>query len=328
MSLLQVRGLSVAVGRPRRNVVEDVSLDVARGSVLGIVGESGSGKTMTARAVLNLLPTEADIVGGSVLFRDVELVGLRESEMRRFRSRQIGMIPQNAITSLNPLMSVGTQLGAVLSRQGLRGRVARDRGTRLLSEMHIPDPDGILRKYPHQLSGGTAQRVVAAMTLASDPVLLIADEPTSSIDPIVQIQFLNLITELQRARQMAVVVITHDIGVVARICDEVIVMYAGRVMERGSTTTVLEYPAHPYTRALLAALPELNAAETRLTPIPGVPISGGIVGDSCPFAPRCKFAWARCQDQAPALFPLGTGHMSSCWLSENSASVRSEAIEE
>jgi oligopeptide/dipeptide ABC transporter ATP-binding protein len=317
LPLLDIKGLRVVAGPESRAVVDGVNLQVAPGTTLGLVGESGSGKSLTAKAVLGLLPFGCRIVDGSIRVDGSELVSLGSKQMNAFRGKTIGLIPQNAVTSLNPLMSVGRQIGAVLRNQGLSRHATKLRTAELLAELRLPEPAAMSKRYPHELSGGTAQRVVAAAALAANPKLLIADEPTSSIDPVAQVQFLNLLGSIQTRRALGIVLITHDIGIVARACDEVVVMYAGRVMESGSVQNVLGRSQHPYTRALLESAPTGANANVPLVPIPGQPMSGGIIGNACPFAARCGAVFDRCRIEAPPLLIVSPGHMSSCWLVDN-----------
>lgn len=317
--LLDVRDLRLAVGDPDGpRPVDGVSFTVAPDEVFGVVGESGSGKTLTTRAILQLLPPGVGVIGGSVQLRGRELLGLTERELNEVRGRRIALIPQHAGAALNPLVPVGRQVAAALRAHGTPRSERDDRVNGLLEDLGLRDPRSVARRYPHELSGGMQQRVVAAAALAAEPELLIADEPTSALDPLVQLQFLDLLAQVQAQRRMAVILVTHDLGVVARLCDRVLVMYGGRVMEQADTTTLFAAPRHPYTEGLLRATPDPYRS-TPAEPIPGRPLQASVIGDACPFAPRCPHVHDRCRTKRPPMFPTGPGHGSACWLAEDSA---------
>ena len=301
--------------------VDGVSFELARGETLGIVGESGCGKSVTALSILRLIPTETGrIASGSIRFEGEELTALGEEAMKRLRGHRISMIFQEPMTSLNPVLTVGTQIAEnVVRHLGVSWRAARDRAGEMLDLVRIADARRRLDEYPHQLSGGMRQRVMIAMALSCDPQVLIADEPTTALDVTIQAQTLDLMLELKEKTGTAIVLITHDLGVVAETTQRVVVMYAGRKVEEAPVEVLFEEPLHPYTRGLMRAIPRLDieadAAGTRprLQEIPGlVPIlTRPIVG--CAFAPRCGFATDRCRVEPPPIVDAGAGHTVACW---------------
>ncbi|MBI4539796.1 MAG: ABC transporter ATP-binding protein [Gemmatimonadetes bacterium] len=302
--------------------VDGVSFDLAQGETLGLVGESGCGKTVTALSILRLVPEPPGriVAGSSVRFRGTELMALSAAEMRRIRGDRIAMIFQEPLTSLNPVFTVGDQIGETLSlHRGLRARAARQAAEAMLQEVGIPDPDRALDAYPHQLSGGMRQRVMIAMALSCEPDVLIADEPTTALDVTIQAQILELLAELRHRHGMAVLLITHDLGVVAEFCDRVAVMYAGQIVECGTAREVFEAPRHPYTQGLLASLPRLGDPRARLSAIPGVVPGPESWPDGCRFHDRCPHAWERCGAAAPPLFSSAPGRGARCWLVEEPA---------
>jgi len=300
--------------------VDGVSFAVEPGEILGIVGESGSGKSVTSLSILRLIPEPPGRIlpGSSIRFRGEELLALPEERMRRVRGNDIAMIFQEPMTSLNPVYPVGDQIAEALRvHRGLGKREARGRAIELLRRVGIADPEERVDAYPHQLSGGMRQRVMIAMALSCEPDLLIADEPTTALDVTIQAQILELIRELRDRTGMAVILITHDLGVVAEVCDRVVVMYAGEVVEEGEVATIFRDPRHPYTRGLLQAIPRLGRRVERLAVIPGTVPSPTAWPAACRFHPRCAYGWDLCVNAAPPLFEAGPGHTSRCWLEEH-----------
>ncbi|MEO3872736.1 ABC transporter ATP-binding protein [Nonomuraea sp. B12E4] len=312
--LLRLRDLStdIALRRGTVHALDQVNLQVGQGETLGIVGESGSGKTMTVLSIMGLLPSGGSVVGGEILFDGRDLRGLEAQELRRVRGIEMGMVFQDPLTSLNPTMRIGAQVAEPLRvHQGIGKAEARGRAVEILRRVGMPRPDKIVDDYPHQLSGGMRQRVVIAMALIRSPRLLIADEPTTALDVTTQRQILELIDDLREEFRMAVILVTHDLGVIAGRADRVAVMYAGRVVETATTAELFRSPRHRYTEALMRALPE-SAAEGRLYSIPGLPpdLSRPLTG--CRFAPRCHFATDECRTTDVMLTPAGNGHEFAC----------------
>jgi oligopeptide/dipeptide ABC transporter ATP-binding protein len=297
--------------------VDHVSFDVKKGEMLGIVGESGSGKSATSLSILRLLPRQGQLVSGKVELDGTELTSLPEERMRAVRGRRIAMIFQDPMTALNPYLRVGEQLteGAML-HLGLSETDATERARRLLDRVRIADAAARLRSYPHELSGGMRQRVMIAMALLCDPELLIADEPTTALDVTVQAQILELLSELRRERGLSILLITHDLGVVASTCDRVLVMYAGRVVELAPARELFARPLHPYTAALMRSLPRVDGkAERRLETISGMPprLDQGPFNE-CSFAPRCRHVHDACRAGEPPLVAAGSGRLRRCVL--------------
>jgi peptide/nickel transport system ATP-binding protein len=300
--------------------VDGLSFDVAPGETLGIVGESGCGKSVTALSVMRLLPARLGrTVGGSAVFEGEDLLALDEGAMRRIRGNRIAMIFQEPMTSLNPVLTIGHQIAeSVRIHQGASPAEARARAVEMLNLVRIPDAARRLADYPHQFSGGMRQRVMIAMALACNPKLLIADEPTTALDVTIQAQILNLMLELKERTGAAVILITHDLGVVAETCRRVIVMYAGRKIEEAPILELFDRPAHPYTRGLMASIPRFRGAgrKRRLAEIPGIVPSLREPIPGCAFAPRCSHAAERCRVEAPLLRPVGNGHAAACHFAE------------
>ena len=318
MALLEVRDLRTSFFTPAGEVkaVNGVSFNLDSGKVLGIVGESGSGKRVTAYSILQILTHPGRIVGGSIKFKGQELVGLPDSEMRKIRGNRISIIFQDPMTSLNPVYTVGNQLvEAIKLHTGRNGAQARDRAAELLSLVGINEPEKRLKQYPYELSGGMRQRVMIAMALACEPDILIADEPTTALDVTIQAQILELMQDLQKKLGMAILMITHDLGVIAGMCDEVIIMYAGGVCERGTADKIFYHPQHEYTKGLLRSIPNIDSDEKeRLVPISGTPIDLLRMPSGCPFAPRCEKAMKVClQGRAPEVW-VGRDHLAACWM--------------
>ena len=296
--------------------VDGISFAVGEGETLGLVGESGSGKSMTCLSVLRLVPRPAArIVGGRVLLDGDDLLQKSEREMQRIRGKRVAMILQDPMSSLNPVFSVGMQVREPLvSYHGLAGRALKDRAVQLLGSVGISSPATRLRAFPHQLSGGMRQRVVGAMAISGPPRLLIADEPTTSLDLTIQAQYLRLLKELQDRHRLAMIFVTHNLGIVARMCDRVAVMYAGRIVEAGPVEAIFGAPRHPYTRALLESVPRLSESTDWLTAIEGQPPDLAALPPGCAFAPRCPRAMDRCRAEEPPDFTPAPGRSSRCWL--------------
>jgi oligopeptide/dipeptide ABC transporter ATP-binding protein len=316
--ILEVRDLETTFGTrqgPAR-AVRGVSFAIERGETLGLVGESGCGKSVTALSIIGLLPPAARITAGSVQLDGVELTTASSRALRRVRGRRIAMVFQDSMTSLNPLIRAGRQITESLEQhQGLDRARARRRAVELLEEVGVPDPVQRLDQYPHQLSGGLRQRVAVAIALACDPDILIADEPTTALDVTIQAQLLELLRSEQERRGMALILITHDLGVVARMSDRLCVMYAGRIVEQGAVAHVFAAPRHPYTIGLLASVPQLHGElAARLPSIGGQPPAIHDLPLGCPFHPRCPYAFGQCAEVDP---PLETreqpGHLAACW---------------
>lgn len=297
--------------------VDGVSFRLNEGETLGIVGESGSGKTVTSMSILRLLPPAAHIVGGEILFNGENIVTKSEREMRQLRGSQITMILQDPMMSLNPLFTIGEQIAEPLRiHRHMRGKKLSERIKELLHGVRIPSPDVRMREYPHQMSGGMRQRIVGAIGVSCEPRLLIADEPTTSLDVTIQAQYLDLLKDIQKRSQLAMIFITHNIGIVAKMCDNVGVMYAGKLVERAPVRTIFNQPAHPYTEALLHAVPTLTDRSKRLWSIEGQPPDLANPPAGCPFNPRCPKAEDRCRREVPPEFQVGENHYTRCWLWE------------
>lgn len=316
--ILRVEDLSITFGQKEKalQALDRVSLEVRKGEILALVGESGCGKSVTMMAILGLLSKHsARVEASAIQLGETDLKGASERHLQNIRGNRIGMIFQDPMTSLNPVHTVGFQIGEVLVRhRGASRRQARARALELLELVRIPDPRRRLDAYPHELSGGMRQRVMIAMALACEPELLIADEPTTALDVTVQAQIMSLIGDLRREFGMSVVLITHDLGVVAAVADRVAVMYAGRIVEEGPIAAVLSRPSHGYTAGLLRSLPsESQVRQQRLTEIPGSVPRLSTAATSCAFAPRCAFADATCQAGVPNMVALDHAHSSRCF---------------
>jgi len=320
--LLQVSDLRTyfMVGGPPVKAVDGVSLCVDENETLGLVGESGCGKSVTGLSILKLVPPPGEIVGGKILFKGRDIASMKEKEVRKLRGREISMVLQDPQSSLNPLFIVGDQVGEALTihkkleRTGIMSRVIE-----LLKLVRIAAPEQRKNDYPHQLSGGMKQRVCGAIAISCQPTLLIADEPTTSLDVTIQLQYLELLKDLQKQFGMAMIFITHDFGIVATICDRVAVMYAGRIVETASTRDIFNHPAHHYTDALLKSVPKLEVDVDRLASIPGQPPSGlGRSSAGCRFAPRCAKCSDKCVNEEPPLVTVHDGHQVRCWYPKES----------
>ena len=298
--------------------VQDVSFYIDRGEMLGLVGESACGKSVTSLSIMRLVPIPPGrIDSGQVLFNGRNLLDLSEAKMRRVRGNDIAMIFQEPMTSLNPVFTIGSQIiEAVQLHQKVRKKEARNRTIEMLKLVGIPDPEQRVDEYPHQLSGGMRQRVMIAMALSCNPELLIADEPTTALDVTIQRQIMDLLAKLQDELGMAVLLITHDLGVVAESTKRMEVMYAGRIVEEGPTETVFEHPGHPYTKGLIESVPRLDTKEERLPVIKGIVPDAADLPSGCPFNPRCSLADARCRAELPELETVGLHHKSRCFKSD------------
>jgi oligopeptide/dipeptide ABC transporter ATP-binding protein len=318
--LLELRNLSThyvsARGARVVRAVDEVSLTLEAGSTLGIVGESGSGKSTLALTILRLLPPAAHITGGEILFEGEDLRAKSDVEMRRIRGRRIAMILQDPMASLNPLFTIGDQVAEPVRVHEGTGRAgAWSRAKELLKAVRISAPESRVGEYPHQMSGGMRQRIVGAIAISCSPRLLIADEPTTSLDLTIQAQYLNLLRDLQRQYELALIFITHNLGIVAKMCDQVAVMYAGRLVEWGPVTRIFDAPAHPYTQALLGSIPRMGDGRERLTAIEGQPPDLAAPPPGCAFHPRCPQVMDQCREQAPPETVLAPRHTTRCWLS-------------
>jgi oligopeptide/dipeptide ABC transporter ATP-binding protein len=331
MSLLELRDLHVEFSTYGGIVkaVRGVSLDVERGRTLAVVGESGCGKSVTFQAAMGLIPTPPGrVTDGSVRFAGAELVGAPVEALNRVRGKDVGMIFQDPMNSLNPTMKVGRQITEALRfHEGLSGAAARTRAIELLERVRIPEARARVDHYPFQFSGGMRQRVMIAMAIACRPKLLVADEPTTALDVTVQAQILDLLRDLQREAGMAIVLITHDLGVVARMADEVAVMYGGQILERGSVDDVFYRPAHPYTLGLKQAMPsDAEGPRARLEPIEGSPPDLFAPPPGCAYFARCPWAMRACGPELPPLWPVDPGHVARCWLHHEAAAARRPAV--
>ena len=320
---LEVRNLSTHL-TSRSGVVravDDVSFSVASGETLGLVGESGSGKSMTCLSLLRLVPKRTgSIVGGSIILDGDDLMTKSETEMTAIRGQRIAMILQDPMSSLNPVFSIGMQVGeSVTLHAGLHGAARDARSVELLGSVGISAPESRLRAYPHQLSGGMRQRVVGAMAIVAPPAVLIADEPTTSLDVTIQAQYLRLLKDLQQKHGLAMILVTHDLGIVVRMCHRVAVMYAGRIVEIGPMRRIWSAPAHPYTRALLDSIPRLGSRGSGLAVIAGQPPDGAALPSGCAFHPRCPKATERCRMESPPEVEVVPGHSARCWYAVPSA---------
>jgi oligopeptide/dipeptide ABC transporter ATP-binding protein len=317
-ALLELRGFNVDVRRGARwlRIVDNVDLRIGHGESIGLIGESGCGKSTTANAVLRLLPagTEAR-VSGEAVYGGRNLLDLSSAELRLLRGKEIALIPQDPLAALNPLFTIGGQVREAVAAHGRHSRSElRETALRSLARVRLDAPEVRARQYPHELSGGMRQRVVGAIATASAPRLLIADEPTTALDVTLQAQYLDMLTELKRDGGLAMLFITHDPGVVARVCDRVAVMYAGRIVETGDVEQVFRAPAHWYTRALLGSIPPLDRRVARLPSIGGAPPRPGEIAVGCRFAVRCAHAAARCRESEPDLTPSGATRTVRCWF--------------
>ena len=317
MALLEVRDLRTSFFTDAGEVraVNGVSFNLERGRVLGIVGESGSGKSVTAYSIMQILAGTGKIVGGSIKFDGQELVGAGEKVMKDIRGNKISIIFQDPMTSLNPTYTIGRQLmEAILLHTNRNKQQAYDRAVEMLRLVNVNEPEKRMKQYPYEFSGGMRQRVMIAMALACEPDILIADEPTTALDVTIQAQILELMKSLQEELGMAIIMITHDLGVVAQMCDEVVVMYAGSICEQGTADEIFYNPKHEYTKGLMRSIPTAATAGKKLQPITGTPIDLLNMPKGCPFAPRCDNAMKICLTQRADRMIINDAHFASCWM--------------
>jgi oligopeptide/dipeptide ABC transporter ATP-binding protein len=297
--------------------VDGVSFEIGQGECLGLVGESGSGKTTTCLSLLRLLPRGAEVVGGCVELDGVDILKLPTQEMQRIRGKRIAMILQDPMASLNPLLTISEQVAEpAYFHRGQRGATLREHVIALLRSVRIPSPEVRMSEYPHQMSGGMRQRAVGAIALSGGPELIIADEPTTNLDVTIQAQYLNMLKDLQRRTGVALLFITHNLGIIAKMCDRVAVMYAGRIAEQGPVRELFLRPQHPYTQALISSIPKIGS-KAPLYAIPGQPPDLAALPGGCAFHPRCPRALERCAQDEPADVELGPNHRASCWLADS-----------
>lgn len=319
-NLLEIKDLSVAFRVEGKYVtaVDSVSLEVRKGEILGLVGESGSGKSVTCRSIMRLIPDPPGrIQKGKVIFKGKDILEMSKKEMYKVRGNKISMIFQEPMTSLNPVYTCGNQIiEAILLHQKVNRQEARQRAIEMLNLVGIPMPEVRIDSYPHELSGGMRQRVMIAMALSCNPEILIADEPTTALDPTIQAQILDLIKQLQKKLSITVIFITHDLGVIAEICDRVAVMYAGSIVEQADVIEIFHNPKHPYTNELLKAIPKINEKRDVLHNIKGVIPNIVDIPKGCGFHPRCAYCMEKCKMQKPPLFEPDKGHEVRCWLFE------------
>ncbi|MGH7071513.1 MAG: ABC transporter ATP-binding protein [Acetobacteraceae bacterium] len=334
-ALLEIEGLRTTFHQPLGEVaaVDGVDLSLAHGETLGVVGESGCGKSVLSLSIMRLVPPPGRIAAGSIRFEGTDLLSLPSSAMRGLRGNRIAMIFQEPMTSLNPVFTVGRQITEAMRAHdsSLGARTLRSRAIEALGRVRIPTPERRFDEYPHQLSGGMRQRVMIAMALSCQPDLLIADEPTTALDVTVQAEILALLAELQRETGMAIVLITHDLGVVAEVADRVAVMYAGRIVEEAPTISLFDNPQHPYTLGLLGSIPRLDQARDQLLAIEGAVPPPFALPPGCRFHPRCVFAVPECAIRDQPLIALEPGHRVACWrapLEQNIAAARREPVDE
>ena len=315
--LLQVKDLctSFDVDAGEVRAVNGISFNLEKGKVLGIVGESGSGKSVTAYSIMRILVEPGRIKSGQILFNGEDIVQYSKKQMSEFRGKRVSIIFQDPMTSLNPTYTIGNQLREAILLHTDRNRAeANARAVEMLKLVGVNEPEKRLKQYPHELSGGMRQRVMIAMALACEPDILIADEPTTALDVTIQAQILELMKELQKKLGMAIIMITHDLGVIADMCDEIIVMYAGRVCERGTVDEIFYNPKHEYTKGLLRSIPKLDSKNHRLIPIAGSPVDLTCMPKGCAFASRCDKAMKICLSDLPEELPINDNHKASCWM--------------
>ena len=317
-NILSVVDLNTSFRTDRGEVmaVNGVSFNLDRGKILGIVGESGSGKSVTAYSIMQILEKNGSIKKGQVLYKGQDITKFSEKQMREFRGKCCSIIFQDPMTSLNPVFTIGNQLKeAIELHTDRKVKVAMDRAIEMLTLVGVNEPEKRVKQYPYELSGGMRQRVMIAMALACEPDILIADEPTTALDVTIQAQILELMQSLQKKLGMAIIMVTHDLGVIADMCDEIIVMYGGRVCERGTAEDIFYRPAHEYTKGLLKSIPSVDRMGEKLIPIPGTPINLLNMPKGCAFCPRCENAMKICIEEVPPEIQMPDGHFASCWMS-------------
>jgi oligopeptide/dipeptide ABC transporter ATP-binding protein len=321
--LLNIKNLSVEFGSPQNSirVVDSVGFEIEVGGAVGLVGESGSGKSITSLSILRLIPEPPGrIVSGSITFEGQDLLKLPKSRMPAIRGRDIAMIFQEPMSSLNPVMTIGDQIEeAIKLHERVNPRTRREKAIEMLGLVGIPDPASRMGAYPHQFSGGMRQRVMIAMALACNPKLLIADEPTTALDVTIQAQVLELMKSIRNKTNSAILLISHDLGVIAEVCDRVVVMYAGRVVEDSDVKSIFADPRHPYTQGLLRSIPRLNDDRPRLYQIAGSVPTAGSVRQGCPFYARCEVRQDRCRQEMPPMFEMSENHKAACWVAGENA---------
>jgi peptide/nickel transport system ATP-binding protein len=319
-TILEVDNLQTVFSKDKKKIkiLNDIKFSIKKGEILGLVGESGCGKSLTSLSIMRLFHgTTGEISGGAIRFKNKDITKLSESEMRKVRGKQIAMIFQEPMTSLNPAMKIGEQLmEPIRLHLGISGTKAREHAINMLKKVGIPRSEEIINEYPHQQSGGMRQRVMIAIAMSCNPELLIADEPTTALDVTIQAQILELMKNLQHEENMSMLLITHDLGVVAEMCDRVVVMYAGRVVEEASVTDLFDDPKHPYTKGLIGSVPKIGQKKDRLDSIKGRVPDPSNMPTGCKFAPRCAQALTKCIDNEPGVTMFENGRLCSCWLYE------------
>ena len=321
-NILSVQNLHTSFHTDKGEVkaVNGVTFNLEKGKILGIVGESGSGKSVTAYSIMRILEKNGRITEGKILYKGQDIAEFSEKQMREFRGKCCSIIFQDPMTSLNPVFTVGNQLReAIELHTDRKGKEAEARAIEMLTLVGVNEPEKRVKQYPYELSGGMRQRVIIAMALACEPDILIADEPTTALDVTIQAQILELMQSLQKKLGMAIIMVTHDLGVIADMCDEIIVMYGGRVCERGTAEDIFYRPHHEYTKGLLRSIPNVDRIGEKLIPIPGTPINLLNMPKGCAFCPRCEEAMKICIEEQPPEMQMPDGHFASCWLNVKAA---------
>lgn len=326
-NLLEIKNLKVSFFTPSGEVkaVNDISYTLGQGEIIGIVGESGSGKSVSSNAIMGLIEKPGRVVGGSITYNGTNLLELSNEQRRKLRGREISMIFQDPMTSLNPIYTIGTQLKEAISLYyGIKGKKADEKAIELLKLVSINEPERRLKQYPFEFSGGMRQRVMIAMALAGNPKILIADEPTTALDVTIQAQILEIIKDLKEKIHMSVILITHDLGIVADVADKVAVMYGGKIVESASVEEIFNHPKHPYTLGLLNSIPRLDS-DNRLVPIEGTPIDLLNAPAGCPFSQRCTKCLKVCLNHLPPYTQFSDDHKAACWLLDERADAKERA---